>query len=122
MICTRSASPDATRRLTYSLFYGTNFSNGLTGQFLKSRYSVFADNCDAQAYHPYIAPVAPSQAPRPSRKSTAGTINETPPAADVRCWRVSSLGEGKTRPLGATIEGGFPVNTTLMDLRRTNLW
>jgi hypothetical protein len=32
------------------------------------------------------------------------------------------LGERKTRPLGATIGGGFPVNTTLMDLRRTNLW
>jgi hypothetical protein len=66
MICIRSASPDATRRLTYSLFYGTNFSNGLTGQFVKSRYSVFADNCDAQTYHPYVAPVTPSASPSPS--------------------------------------------------------
>lgn len=66
MICIRSASPDETRHVTYSVFWGTNFGTGLTGQFVKSRYSVFADNCDAQTYHPYTAPVAPSASPSPS--------------------------------------------------------
>jgi hypothetical protein len=66
MICVRSASSDEARRITYSVFYGTNLSNGLTGQFVKSRYSVFADNCDAQTYHPYTAPVAASALPPPN--------------------------------------------------------
>ena len=63
MVCIRSASSDETRRLTYSVFFGTNPGSGLTGQYVKSRYSVFADKCDAQAYHPYVAPVASSASP-----------------------------------------------------------
>ena len=59
MVCIRSASSDEARRLTYSVFFGTNVSKGLKGQFVKSRYSVFADNCNAQMYHPYTAPIAP---------------------------------------------------------------
>jgi len=66
MICVRSASSDEARRLTYSVFYGTNLGNGLTGQYVKSRYSVFADNCDAQTYHPYTAPVVASALPSPN--------------------------------------------------------
>ena len=66
MICLRSGSSDEARRLTYTILYGTNVSNGLTGQFVRSRYSVMADNCEAQTYHPYLAPVVTSALPSPS--------------------------------------------------------
>lgn len=53
------------------------------------------------------------QAPRPSRKDTAGTINETPPAAD--CLRVRQVwAKEKPAPWGRRFGGGFPLNTTLM--------
>ena len=64
MVCIRSATSDEARRVTYSVFYGTILSTGKTG-YIKSRYSVYADNCATQTYHPYTAPVAPS-APSPS--------------------------------------------------------
>jgi hypothetical protein len=67
MICIRSASSAEARRLTYSVLYGTDISSGQTGQYVKSRYSVFADNCDAQTYHSYSGPLTlPSASPSPS--------------------------------------------------------
>jgi hypothetical protein len=52
MVCIRSATSDEARRLTYSAFYGKN-ALGKDGQFIKSRYSVYADNCATQAYHSF---------------------------------------------------------------------
>jgi hypothetical protein len=65
MVCIRGASSDQARRPIYATFYGTN-ANGVAGQYVKSRYSVIADNCEAQTYHPYLAPAVPSPSPSPS--------------------------------------------------------
>jgi hypothetical protein len=65
MICFRSVSPDP-RHLTYTVLYGTNPYTGLAGQFVKSRYSLLNDNCEAQTYHPYVAPGTPAASPSPS--------------------------------------------------------
>lgn len=70
MVCIRSATSDEARRLTYSAFFGKD-SSGKDGQYSRSRYSVFADNCDTQTYHTYAdtpspAPVA-SPTPEPKK-------------------------------------------------------
>ena len=51
MLCIRSAASDEARRMTYSVFYGKNFNTGKDGQYMRSRYSVYADNCASQTYH-----------------------------------------------------------------------
>ena len=71
LICIRSASSDEARRLTSSVFYGTNPNNGLPRQYVKSRYSIYPDNCTSQAYHPFTAtaaPAAPAPSPTPEPK------------------------------------------------------
>jgi hypothetical protein len=64
MVCIRSATSDEARHLTYSAFFGT--SEGKDGQYIASRYSVFADNCEGQTYHPYVDAGSPSPARSPS--------------------------------------------------------
>jgi len=64
MVCIRGASSDQARLSIYAAFYGTN-ANGVAGQYVKSRYTVIADNCEAQTYHPYVAPAVPSLSPSP---------------------------------------------------------
>jgi hypothetical protein len=63
MVCIRSATSDEARRITYSVFYGKNYTTGKEGQYLRSRYSVYIDNCASQTYHPFNdtgAPLPPS--------------------------------------------------------------
>lgn len=59
MVCIRSAISVEARDLTYSAFFGKD-ANGKDGQYTRSRYSVFADNCETQAYHPYADTVTPA--------------------------------------------------------------
>jgi hypothetical protein len=66
MVCIRSVSSDEAKRLTYSVFFGIDRNKALAGQYLKSRYSVTAENCTAQAFHPLAEAVAPSSSPPPS--------------------------------------------------------
>jgi len=65
MVCIRSAASSDARRATYAAFFGKD-GNGKYGQYARSRYSVFADSCDAQSYHPYLDTPAPSPAPSPT--------------------------------------------------------
>jgi hypothetical protein len=70
MVCIRSASSDDTRRPTYAAFFGRD-GNGKFGQYMRSRYSVFAENCETQTYHPFVdagtpAP-SPSNTPEPKK-------------------------------------------------------
>jgi hypothetical protein len=51
MVCIRSSAPDKAGGLTYSVFYGVHPGNGIDGQYTKSRFSSFADNCATQEYH-----------------------------------------------------------------------
>jgi hypothetical protein len=64
MVCVRSASSDEARRLIYAAFFGKD-SKGKYGQYLRSRYSVSAENCETQTYHPYAEPTAAPPAPPP---------------------------------------------------------
>jgi hypothetical protein len=65
MVCIRSASSDEARRPTYAAFFGKD-GNGKYGQYARSRYSVFAENCETQTYHPFADTGATSPAPPPS--------------------------------------------------------
>jgi hypothetical protein len=65
MVCIRSANSDDARRPTYAAFFGKD-ANGKYGQYTRSRYSVFAENCETQAYHPFADTGATSPAPSPS--------------------------------------------------------
>jgi hypothetical protein len=66
MICIRSATSDEAKRLTYSVFYGKDAS-GKDGQYLKSRYSVYVDNCGSQTYHPFDDTPSPSPVSGPKK-------------------------------------------------------
>jgi hypothetical protein len=66
MICIRSAVADESgRRLTYAAFFGRDGS-GKFGQYARSRYSTSAENCETQAYHPFIDSGPPAPVPSPS--------------------------------------------------------
>jgi hypothetical protein len=65
MVCIRSASSSDDRRPTYAAFFGKD-GNGKYGQYTRSRYSVFAENCETQAYHPFADTPAPSPSPSPT--------------------------------------------------------
>jgi hypothetical protein len=65
MVCIRNTISDEAKHLTYSAFFGKD-SVGKDGQYVASRYSVFADNCEAQSYHPYVDTLTPAPAPSPS--------------------------------------------------------
>ena len=65
MVCIRSATSDEARRVTYAAFFGKDVS-GKYGQYSRSRYSVFADNCDTQTYHPFVDAPPPSPSPSPT--------------------------------------------------------
>jgi hypothetical protein len=65
IVCIRSATSDEARRLTYTAFFGKD-AYGKDGKYVRSRYSVFADNCATQDYHPFVAPITPSASPSPS--------------------------------------------------------
>jgi hypothetical protein len=70
MVCMRSASLGDARRPTYAVFFGKD-GNGKYGQYVRSRYSVFAENCETQAYHPFAdtgTPAGPSPSPAPEPK------------------------------------------------------
>jgi hypothetical protein len=64
MVCVRSAASEEGRRLIYVGFFGKD--KGKYGQYLRSRYAVTAENCESQAYHPYVDPSAAPPAPPPS--------------------------------------------------------
>ncbi len=69
MVCIRSATSDEARRVTYSVFYGMNYALEKDGQYIRSRYSIYVDNCSSQTYHPFndteapLPPTAPSSSP-----------------------------------------------------------
>jgi hypothetical protein len=65
MVCIRSATSDEARRVTYAAFFGKD-GNGKFGQYARSRYSAFAENCDTQVYHPYVDTPAPAPSPSPT--------------------------------------------------------
>jgi len=65
MVCIRSASSDEARRVTYAAFFGKDGS-GKYGQYARSRYATFAENCDTQTYHPFIDTPPPSPSPSPT--------------------------------------------------------
>ena len=71
MVCMRSASSGEAGRPTYAVFFGKD-ATGKYGQYSRSRYSVFAENCETQAYHPFAdtgTPAAsPSASPTPEPK------------------------------------------------------
>jgi hypothetical protein len=62
MVCIRSATSDEAKRITYSVFYGKD-ANGKDGQYLKSRYSVYVDNCGSQTYRLFDDTPSPSPSP-----------------------------------------------------------
>ena len=66
MVCIRSATSDEAKRITYSVFYGKD-ANGKDGQYLKSRYSVYVDNCGSQTYHPFDDTPSPSPVSGPKK-------------------------------------------------------
>jgi hypothetical protein len=69
MVCIRSASSGDAGRPTYAAFFGKD-ATGKYGQYMRSRYSVFAENCATQTYHPFVdaGPPAPSPSPTPQPK------------------------------------------------------
>jgi hypothetical protein len=69
MVCIRSATSDEAKRIAYSVFYGKNTDNGKDGEYLKSRYSIYIDNCGSQTYHPFVDTEASSPSPSPSPMS-----------------------------------------------------
>jgi len=75
MVCIRSASSGDGRSPTYAAFFGKD-SSGKSGQYMRSRYSVFAENCETRAYHPFAdtaTPAAsPARSPTPERKKHRG--------------------------------------------------
>jgi len=65
MVCIRSASSEEARRVAYAAFFGKN-ATGKPGQYVRSRYATFAENCGTQTYHPFIDTPAPSASPSPT--------------------------------------------------------
>jgi len=65
MVCIRSAASEEARRVSYAAFFGKD-ATGKPGQYVRSRYATFAENCDIQTYHPYIATPTPLPSASPS--------------------------------------------------------
>ncbi len=64
MVCIRSAASGDARRPAYAAFFGKD-GTGKYGQYMRSRYSVFAENCETQSYHPYLDTGTPAASPSP---------------------------------------------------------
>jgi hypothetical protein len=65
MVCIRSASSGDGGRPAYAAFFGKD-GTGKYGQYTRSRYSVFAENCETQTYHPFADTPASSASPSPT--------------------------------------------------------
>jgi hypothetical protein len=72
MVCIRSATSDEAKRVSYSVFYGRNYSSGKDGQYKRSRYSVPVDSCATQTYHPFNDIGAPLPPSAPSAGAVSG--------------------------------------------------
>jgi hypothetical protein len=72
MVCIRGATSDEAKRISYSVFYGHNYSSGKDGQYMRCRYSVPVDNCATQTYHPYNDTEAPLPPSQPSASGASG--------------------------------------------------
>jgi len=72
MVCIRSTTSDEAKHVTYSVFYGTDYTNGKDGQYLNSRYSIYIDNCNSQTYHPFDDTAEPLPSPSSSPSPASG--------------------------------------------------